>query len=304
MIKEGKWRCRHLIFSISRQFPISITPALDQTIELIIIDHKPFYVWEGIRMKKFLAVFLIVFCTTACGQFQSSQQLGMQTAVASTATSFASTAISYQGTASALAISATDAAWTAVPTATTAIDYTALIGINGAQLYTGPSENYDSKFLFTDKVTIVGQANNCAWFKVISNADSSMVGWISADKITYTVQCSDVQAADYPPPPLPTATSTLFPTATTKPAGNVVPPSQNSCKPESAMVIGNRTGATATFTLKGPGTFYVTLPPDKNTTFAVCEGCYDLYFTSSGCGGGGGYAGKICDGFNGWIYCK
>jgi len=255
-------------------------------------------------VKKFLIVILIFVCITACGQFQSIQQLGTQTAFASTATSFESTASSYQGTAAALAISATDAAWTAVPTATTAIDYTAHIGVNGAQLYDGPGENYDGRFLFTDKVTIIGQAYNCAWFKIISNADSSMVGWISADKIAYTVHCSDVQAADYPAPPLPTETDTLFPTATKKPANNIIPPAQNSCKPQSAMVIGNRTGATATFTLKGPGTFYVTLPPDKNTTFAVCEGCYDLYFTSSGCGGGGGYAGKICDGFNGWVYCK
>jgi hypothetical protein len=70
------------------------------------------------------------------------------------------------------------------------------------------------------------------------------------------------------------------------------------------MTIGNRTGAWAPFTLIGPGTFYFDLAPDVNTSVPVCEGCYDLYVNSSTCGGGDDYVGRICGGFDGWVYCK
>ncbi|MGA2489534.1 MAG: trypsin-like peptidase domain-containing protein [Anaerolineales bacterium] len=103
------------------------------------------------------------------------------------------------------------------------------------------------------------------------------------------------------PSSISTATFTLVPTS--KPGASL--PSQNKCSAESAMTLGNRTGATATFTLVGPGTFYVTLPPDVNTTVAVCEGCYDVYITGGGCGDTAGTKiGHICDGFNGWLQCN
>ncbi len=115
--------------------------------------------------------------------------------------------------------------------------------------------------------------------------------------------------ADIPPTPLPLPTFTLIRTATntlvpTKKAG-IPGPVTNSCPAQSAMTIGNRTGAYATFKLVGPGIFYVSLAPDVNTVVPVCEGCYDVYIINGACGDTSGtIVFRLCDGFNGWIYCN
>lgn len=203
---------------------------------------------------------------------------------------------------------------TPIPTATTfptvTPDYTAGTGLTGVLLYGGPGEYYPQVgFVFGD-VTIIGQAYGCSWYRVVSISDASSIGWASADKLTYKGKCSEVTAAEIPPTPLPLPTFTLIPTATntlvptSKPAG-LPGPVANSCPLQSAMTIGNRTGAYADFKLVGPGTFYVSLPPDVNTSVPVCEGCYDVYILNGACGdASGSMVFTLCDGFNGWIYCN
>jgi hypothetical protein len=212
--------------------------------------------------------------------------------------------------------SATDiaAAWTATP------DFTGVINPQGADLYAGPAENYPVIGFVLDNVKIVGQAYNCTWFFVTVPANN-LTGWLNATNVSYTVRCADIAASTIPPTPnptatitrIPSATFTLIPTATrtktpvptSKPSGGGSSGGggQASCPLQDSLTLGNRTGAYGYFTLVGPATINFELPPDQNSSIKVCEGCYDLYVSSSGCGGGGGYMGRICSGFNGWIEC-
>jgi hypothetical protein len=206
------------------------------------------------------------------------------------------------------------------PANTAAPDFTGKLFPAGADLYAGPGENFPKAGQVTDTVQIVGQAYGCSWFFVISPAQS-ITGWLKAEQITYTVPCADVPGIQIPTVQptdtlMPSATFTLEPSATftlmPSPTFTKIPPSnagaplppKNKCNVDSAMTIGNRTGAYANFTLVGPGTFYVSLPPDENTSVPVCEGCYDVYITGACGDSGGGKAFSLCDGFNGWIYCN
>jgi serine/threonine protein kinase len=196
------------------------------------------------------------------------------------------------------------------PTFTSTPNFTAGTGLTGVNLFAGPGEFYPETSFAMGDVTVVGQAYGCGWYKVVSISDPSVNGWVRADKITYEGICADLKAVDIPPTPLPSATFTLIPTATftlvPKNNTNIPGPASNSCPAQSAMTLGNRTGAYADFKLVGPGTFYVSLPPDVNTTFAVCEGCYDVYILNgnNGCGyAEGEFMGHICDTFNGWLQC-
>jgi hypothetical protein len=256
-------------------------------------------------MKKIITLLVLVMSILACGQFQSSQQLATQTAAASAATSMASTA-------QALAIAATEAAWTPTPTSTPAIDYTAHLGSNGAELFDGPSENYSITFLSIDKVTVIGQAYQCAWFKVASSADPTMTGWVKADKISYTVQCSDVQAVGFPPPPLPTLTDTPFPPTNTPlpppPIATSAPSAPSapsvSCQINSNIIIQNRSGAPFTIYLTGPGSFTFSIGPSENSTVKVCSGSYNytIYGTCNGSSANG--SGRISDGDQVYFACR
>lgn len=242
-------------------------------------------------MKKVLVFLsLIALIQAACA---TSTQIGTQTAQ-----------------------SATDiaASWTATP------DFTGLIAPQGADLFAGPAENYPTIGYVLDNVTIIGQAYGCTWF-FVNVPSSNLSGWLRADKITYSVRCADVAESTIPPTPIPTATITRIPSATftliptatrtktpvptSKPSGGGGSSGggQPSCPLQDSLTLGNRTGAYGYFTLIGPATINFELPPDQNSSIKVCEGCYDLYVSSSGCGGGGGYMGRICSGFNGWIQC-
>ena len=205
---------------------------------------------------------------------------------------------------------------TPLPAATApAVDFTARIYPGASELYAGPGENYPKGGVVTGDVTITGQAYGCTWFNVIVS-NGNKTGWLPAEDIVYTVQCEQVPGAEIPATPQPTATYTLRPSATftliptatdtlvpTSKPGVVLPPS-NSCNATSSMTIGNRTGAYAEFKLVGPGTFYVSLQPDVNNLVSVCEGCYDVYIINGACGdASGSKVFRLCDGFNGWIYC-
>jgi hypothetical protein len=204
----------------------------------------------------------------------------------------------------------------AVSASTPTLDFTGKLFPGGTALYAGPGEDFPSIGVVTDSVKIIGQGYGCTWFLVESSRDNKS-GWLKADQLTYTVRCADVPGAQIPPtiqptntlPLLPSETFTLIPTETftqvpTRKASGPLPAS-NSCSPQSSMVIGNRTGSYAEFRLVGPGTFYVSLPPDENTTVAVCEGCYDVYILNGACGdSSGSMVFRLCDSFNGWIYCN
>ena len=180
-----------------------------------------------------------------------------------------------------------------------------------AELYSGPGEAYSSLILTTNQVTIIGQAYQCAWFKVVSNADATLAGWISADKLSYTVKCSDVQAADYPPAPLPTSTDTpVPPTDTPLPpptntsAPKAPPPSGVSCLINSNIIISNRSGAPFTINLSGPANFSFYIGAAEYSTVKVCSGSYDytIYGTCNGSPASG--SGRISDGDQVGFICQ
>ena len=70
--------------------------------------------------------------------------------------------------------------------------------IAGTSLYKGPGEYYPEAGFVFGYVTIIGQVYECSWFKVTSSTGNN-TGWLSADKITYTGQCSDIPVAVIPP---------------------------------------------------------------------------------------------------------
>jgi hypothetical protein len=90
--------------------------------------------------------------------------------------------------------------------------FTAKVGLTGVDLYNGPGDNYSKiDFVFTDYVTIIGQAYNCAWFKVTAKSSSgSEDGWVNADRVTYTAKCSDIPLAEFASAPIFTPTSTAI----------------------------------------------------------------------------------------------
>ena len=257
-------------------------------------------------MKKFIAVIILAMSIVACGQFQSPQQLSTQTAVSLAETSVASTAVS-------LASTATASSWT--PTAPP-VDYTGDLGIFSGQLFEGPDTKYPVAYLASGKVTIVGQAYQCAWFKVISKTDPSQSGWISADKFSHTVACADVKQADFPPVPVPTSTDTPIP-----PTDTPIPPTDTpipvvptapkapsapsvSCQVNSNIIIQNRSGAAFTIYLTGPGSFTFYISAGAYQTVKVCSGSYNytIYGTCNGSPASG--SGRISDGDQVYFACR
>jgi hypothetical protein len=250
-------------------------------------------------MKKYIAILLLALSVLACGLGPSTQILATQTALASTV--------------AAVSDLSTKAASTEIPASVSTPDYVAKI--TGAQLYNGPDESYPkTAFLYGD-VTIIGQAYNCGWFKVVSNSNSSLMGWISADKFSHSINCLDVKAADFPPVPpsptitpipTPTATDTPLPTptATKVPATVVPPPPAVSCQINSNIIIQNRSGAPFTLNLTGPGNFTFYLGADDYSTVRVCSGTYNytVYGTCNGSPASG--SGRISDGDQVYFACS
>jgi hypothetical protein len=191
------------------------------------------------------------------------------------------------------------------PTFEPTLDYTADLGTSGNILFNGPSENYPESIFAFGKATIIGQAYNCAWFEVALVSSPSDTGWVSADKITYTVKCSDVKAVDFPPTPTPLPSITpIPPTATPRPttAGGVVAPVV-TCSINSNILISNRTGSNATLYLTGPGSFVFNIAPDANTVH-VCAGTYNYTITGICNGSPDSGTGKISDGDNIYFSCN
>jgi hypothetical protein len=187
------------------------------------------------------------------------------------------------------------AAWTEIPSLGPTPDYTGHLGINGARLYSGPAEFYDHFFTYYDEVTILGQAHNCAWFKVTTNSSPADVGWIGADKFTYSVDCSDVKALEILPTPFPSPTFTRRP-PTKVPSSGGNAPNVNSCQVNSNIHITNRSGYPITLLLTGPGKFTFYLAADEYSTVLVCSGTYNYSIYGNCSGTSTTHTGKISDG--------
>ena len=248
-------------------------------------------------MKKMLATLVLALSIIACGFGQSSDLAPTQTALASTA--------------AAISDLATQAAWTAVPTATPALDFGATAMVPGTYLFSGPGTDYPQLSMISNKVTILGQAYGCSWFKVVSTSITADIGWVSADKLSYNIACADVQPANFPPVPQPTATDTPLPTvaptptATKKAASPGVPGNGPvNCQINSNIIIQNRSGSPFTIYLTGPATFTFSIGSGEYTTVQVCSGTYNytVYGTCNGSAATG--TGRISDGDQVYFQCN
>jgi hypothetical protein len=250
-------------------------------------------------MKKYIAILILALSILACGLGPTSQLSTTQTALASTAASISDLS--------------TEAALTVMPASVPTPDFVAKLA--GSDLYGGPGESYPKTAYIYGDVTIIGQAYGCKWFKVISNSNSSYLGWVSADNLTYSVKCSDVMPADFPPVPptptitpipSPTATDTLVPTptATQAPVNVAPPPPAVSCQIDSNIIIQNRSGAPLTLNLTGRGNFTFYLGADAYSTVKVCSGTYNytVYGTCNGSPASG--SGRISDGDQVYFACR
>jgi hypothetical protein len=86
------------------------------------------------------------------------------------------------------------------------------VDMAGATLYDGPGENYPKIGAAVGFVEIIGQANGCSWFQVVSSSGRD-TSWISADRVTFSGECSDLPVPQIPPlkstsTPTPTYTAT------------------------------------------------------------------------------------------------
>ena len=196
-----------------------------------------------------------------------------------------------------------------MPTSTPAIDYSASIGSSGADLFSGPGENYPKTITLQGDVTIIGQAYSCSWFKVASVSNSTDIGWISADNLTYSVNCSDVKLVAFPPAPQPTPTDTPLPSPTataTKAASIPVPPGSPNvnCEINSNIIIQNRSSDPFTLVLSGTANFTFYIGAGEYTTEKVCSGSYNyiVYGTCNGAPATG--SGRISDGDQVYFVCN
>ena len=220
-----------------------------------------------------------IFSVLACGGL-SPEQIAQQTATAATVTSAAATA-------RIIAMTNTAAAWTKTPTQTSSPtatpDYNASLARFVADVYEGPSEKYHKMGFTINPVTIYGQAYSCAWFQVFADVDGSWeVGWIKAEDLTYSIDCTLVALAEIPS--LPTSTPTLTPTNTPRPQPvNTLPPPPTAPPPcdLSSIEIENDTDGPVSLILSGPYsyTFYL---GTGTTSIAVCPGTYN--YVAYGCG--------------------
>jgi uncharacterized protein YraI len=256
---------------------------------------------KGYRMKKYMAILFLALSILACSVGNSSQLVSTQTALTSTA--------------EAISRLSTQSAWTSTPAAAPAPDFTAEIGPAGADFFSGPGEKYPRIGSIHGQVTIVGQAFQCAWFKVVSNSSASDSGWVSAEKLTYSINCKDVEVSDIPPlpstpsftpTPQPTATKTPppLPTATQKPASDAPAPPAVGCMVNSNIIIQNRSGAPFTLYLTGPGSFTFYLSADEYSTVEVCSGTYDYYVEGTCNGSAASGSGRISDGDQVYFECN
>ncbi len=72
------------------------------------------------------------------------------------------------------------------PDRPTAIDFSANILSGGTDIYGGPGVEYPLIGNIAGDVIITGQGYGCSWFQVYSTS-TGLSGWLSADKIVYTV---------------------------------------------------------------------------------------------------------------------
>ncbi len=97
-----------------------------------------------------------------------------------------------------------------------------------------------------DTLKLVGQVQNCAWFKVTTAG--GLTGWVigGTGYVTATVACAAVPAAEAPPTPAPAAPKQSAPSPT--PAGSLLP-TDKGC-----ILFGNYLGVELNVTLSSGST--------------------------------------------------
>jgi hypothetical protein len=131
------------------------------------------------------------------------------------------------------------------------LDFSARTG-STTELFDGPGEYYvpNADLYISGNITIVGQAFDCTWLKVTSSTGNS--GWVSADKVTYTAKCSDIQAVKI---------------------------TVSGCQLSSVITISNLTDASGTLRLWGDENFTFKIRPDSSKV-RVCPGTYSYSFST------------------------
>jgi uncharacterized protein YraI len=163
-----------------------------------------------------------------------------------------------------------------IPTATETSQSTSQAVVNSESLSvrSGPGTVYDvlSYVVRGDNLTILGQANNCAWLKV--KTTDGKTGWVAATYLVYSIACGEIAQAPIPPVP-------------TKAAETAQPPS--GCSATASINIINSSTGDLTVNLSGPASYHVYLAsPGASTTISVCPGSYTWTAWGSQCGTGSG----------------
>ncbi len=133
----------------------------------------------------------------------------------------------------------------------------------------GPGSNYGivTAVKQGDTLGIVGQVDNCAWFKVATTGGGS--GWVAggADYVSANVACAAVPAAQAPPTLVPPPTPAPLPPTAAKPAAPAPTPSESLPADKTCILFENYLGAELTITLSGPSAQTFKIPAmDKYVT--------------------------------------
>ena len=153
-------------------------------------------------------------------------------------------------------------------------------------LRSGPGTAYDvlAYPVLDDKLTILGQANNCGWLMV--ETANGQTGWVVASSLTFSLACNNIAQASVPP--LPTAAGHAQPTQASGGSGGSL------CTANDQIVITNSTNTGLNVILEGPASYTLQLTSGNSTTLDVCPGTYT--WTAYGCGGSGSGSGTVHSG--------
>ena len=173
------------------------------------------------------------------------------------------------------------------PTNTPTPEPGAIVDTESLNIRSGPDTAYSivGSASKGDRLDIIGKAYNCSWLKIESM--DGVEGWVAADLVIYSLECSEIPAASIPPTliPLPTFTPT-----TQAPQGKTV----------SVKII-NNTGGSLTLNLSGPATYSFTLGPGTHT-IQVIPGTYT--YTAWGCGATASGSKKLTKGDEWTWFCE
>jgi len=178
---------------------------------------------------------------------------------------------------------------TETPTPTEEYQAVAVVDTNSLNVREGPGTEYGIRTSVSDgdELVIIGQAYNCEWLKI--ETSKGVVGWVSADLVSFDMPCDQIPPATIPPTPIP------------PPATNTPKPQDEPSGKTVKILIENDTGGTLTLNLSGPKSYNFTFGPG-NHTINVVAGTYS--YTAWGCGGASTSGTKKLNAGDEWrFYC-